>query len=59
VIVVVEILIAQRKAKDPLRDKGRHIMLDQVRTAMIPEASGKTVDQPDPPLPAKTRKHPR
>jgi hypothetical protein len=48
VIVVVEVLIAQRKAKHPLRNKRRHVVLNQVRTAMIRKASGKPVDQPGP-----------
>jgi hypothetical protein len=48
VIVVVEGLIAKRTAKHPLRHQGRRFVLNQVRTAMVAEASGKPVDQPDP-----------
>jgi hypothetical protein len=50
VIVIVEVLIAGRMTKDPLCNKGRHIMLDQVSAAIIRKAPGKPVDQSDPAL---------
>jgi hypothetical protein len=58
-IVIVEILIAQRETKDPLLDQCRHIMLDQVSAAMIPEAFRKSVNQPDPSPLTGARPHPR
>jgi hypothetical protein len=46
-IVVVEVLIAERQAKDALRHQGLHLVPDVIRIAGVAEAGGETVDEPD------------
>lgn len=46
-IMVVEIFVAERNAKDPLSDQRLDRMLDQVRAAMIAKASCKAPHQID------------
>ena len=46
-VVIVEILIAQRQAKHPLTDQRADLVFDQVGIPMILEAAGKPIDQPD------------
>jgi hypothetical protein len=46
-LVVVEILIAQRDPEHPLSHKGHDLMLDQVRVPRVVKAPGKPVHQPD------------
>lgn len=49
-VVVVQILIAKRDPEDPLANQRAHLMLNQVLTAMIGEAAGKTAQQPNRPI---------
>jgi hypothetical protein len=44
-VVVVEVLVAQRQAKHPLADQRADLMLDQLGVPMIREALRKPVDQ--------------
>jgi len=46
-VVVVEVLIAQRDAEHPLTDQSCNRVLDALRVAPVPEASGKPANQPD------------
>jgi hypothetical protein len=46
-IVIVEVLVAQRKAKLPLADQRADFMFDQVRGPVILEAADKPIDQSD------------
>ena len=45
-IVVIEVLIAQRNAMDALPDQGRYRVLDQFRPPSIGKASRKAIDEP-------------
>ena len=49
-VVVDQVLVAQRDAEDPLPDQGRHRVLDQLRPRGVGEAAGKPLDQPDRPV---------
>ena len=49
-VVVAQILVAQRDAEHPLPDQRCHLMFDQLRRAGIGKAGGEPVDQPDRPL---------
>ena len=49
-VVIVEVLVAERDPEHPLTDQGRYLMLDQLRSATIDEARGKAIDQPDRPV---------
>ena len=49
-VVVVQILVAQHNAKDPLPYQRLYRVLDQLRPPMIPEAGGKALHQPDRPI---------
>ena len=49
-VVVVEVLIAQRQAKNPLADERRQAMLDQIAAPAILKASGEALNQPDRPI---------
>ena len=46
-VVIVDILIAERQPKHTLPDQRRHKVLYQLRTAMIAEAPGETINQLD------------
>jgi hypothetical protein len=46
-VVVVDVLIVQRKAVDPLLDQRPQLVLDQLRPATVDEPPGKTIQQPD------------
>jgi hypothetical protein len=47
IIVVVEVLIAERDAKYPLPDKRCDLVLDQLRTPLVVKAGRETIDQSD------------
>ena len=49
-VVVDQILIAQREPEHALADQARHRVLDQIGRPMIGKATGKTLDQPDLPV---------
>ena len=49
-VVVDQILVAQRNPNHPLPDQARYRVLDQLRRAVVPEAVGKPRDQPDRPV---------
>jgi hypothetical protein len=46
-VVIDDIFIAQRNAKDALADHCRHPMLDQLRRPAVAETPRKPIDQPD------------
>jgi hypothetical protein len=46
-VMVDEILLTQRDPKYPLADQGRHLVLHQLRRAMVRKTTGKPVDQSD------------
>src|SRR5580693_1046090 len=46
-IVIAEVLIAQRDREHPLADKGPHLVLDQFLASAIAEAPGKTLHKLD------------
>jgi hypothetical protein len=46
-IVIVEVLIAQRQAEDALSDQGRDLMLDVASLTPIDEAVGEAAHQPE------------
>ena len=46
-VVVIEVLIAERNPEHPLADQGGHRVLDQILTAMIAKAGGKSIHQID------------
>jgi hypothetical protein len=48
--MVIEVLIAQRQAENPLADKRRQTMLDQFAAPSIAKASGKALDKSDRPI---------
>ncbi|MGY4286352.1 hypothetical protein ACVWXO_005572 [Bradyrhizobium sp. LM2.7] len=50
VVVIIEIFVAKRDAKDPLSDQRRDRMLDQVWAAMIAKAIGKAPHQINHPI---------
>jgi hypothetical protein len=54
-IVVVEILVAQRKPEHPLADQRADLVLDQLAIATVHEAAG---NQPDRSSRAASRRHP-
>jgi len=56
VIAIVEMLIPERKTKHALRDQDSHIMPNEVRTAMVPEPSGRAANQSDQPVPRPKQK---
>ena len=49
-IVIIEVLIAQRDANDPLRHQRGNLVLDQLRRPCIGEATRKPLGQPDRPV---------
>ena len=49
-IVVDQILVAQRDAEHPLAHQGAQLMFDQPPIALIHEAGGEAVDQPNRPI---------
>ena len=49
-VVVDQILVSQRNPNHPLPDQSRYRVLDQLRRAVVGEAAGKTLDQPDRPI---------
>ena len=60
-VVIVEILVAQRQAEHPLPTSVRTCVLDQLGIAVIREAAGKPIDQSDRPIrrrPAAIRQRP-
>ena len=63
-IVVDQVLVAQRNAVDPLTDQRRNLMLDQRRVTVIGKAARKPIDQPHRPSRpaqqqgARVRRHP-
>jgi hypothetical protein len=46
-VMVVEVLIAQRNPEHPLTDQRRNAMLDQLLTAVVDEAGRKPIDHSD------------
>jgi len=46
-VVVVEILVAERDPEHPLAHQRHNLMLDQVRTSLVVEACRKSIHQPD------------
>ena len=46
-VVVVEVLIAERQAEDALCHQGLHLVPDVIRMAGVAEAGGEAVDEPD------------
>ena len=46
-VMVVEVLVAERDAKDPLTDQRPDLMLDQILPPIVMKASRKAPDQPD------------
>ncbi|ESX23341.1 hypothetical protein X765_29085 [Mesorhizobium sp. LSHC440B00] len=49
-VMVVQVLVAERQREDALADKRLHLMLDRCRPAGIHETAGKAADQPDRPV---------
>ena len=49
-VVIDQILIAQRNPKDALPDQRFDLVLDQLRRAAIGETCGKPLDQPNRPI---------
>jgi hypothetical protein len=49
-VVVDQILVAQRNPNYPLPDQSRYRVLDQLRRAVVRKAAGKPLDQPDRPV---------
>ena len=49
IVVVDQILVAQRNPKHPLPNQGGHRVLNQIRRAVVGETAGKPLDQPDRP----------
>ena len=49
-VVVDQVLVAERKAKHPLPDQARDGVFDQVGCTVIGEAAGKALDQSDLPI---------
>jgi hypothetical protein len=56
--MVIEVLIAQRQAENPLADKRRQTMLDQFAAPSIAKASGKALDKSDRPIARQNRQPP-
>ena len=46
-VMVVDVLVTQRKPEHPLSDQGRNAMLDQFLAPIVDEARGKAINQPD------------
>jgi hypothetical protein len=46
-IVIIEVLVADRNREYPLANQGGHFMLDPVRSPFIVKARRKTINQPD------------
>jgi hypothetical protein len=49
-VVIVEVLVAQRNPEHPLTHQGRNAMFDQFRPAIISEARGQPINQSDRPI---------
>ena len=49
-VVIVEVLVAQREARDPLSHQGPDRVLRQTRIAPVRETGGHPVEQPDAPV---------
>jgi hypothetical protein len=49
-VMVVQVLVAQGHGEHPLAHQGRHLVLDQLRPARVPEATGQPPDQIDRPV---------
>jgi len=49
-VVIDQILIAQRNSKDALPDQRFDLVLDQLRRPAVGETRGKPLDQPDRPI---------
>ena len=49
-VVIDQVLVAQRNPEHPLPDHPRHRVLDQLGHAVIGEAAGEALDQPDLPV---------
>ena len=49
-IVIVEVLIAERQSEHPLADQGLDLVLDQLLAAGVPKAGGKPIDDTDRPV---------
>ena len=47
-VVVDQVLVAQRNPEHPLTHQARHRVLDQLGRPVIGQATGKALDQPDP-----------
>ena len=50
VIVIVEVLIAERQSEHPLADQRLDLVLDQVPAARVAEAGGEPIDETDRPV---------
>ena len=57
-VVIDQVLIAQRNPEYPLPDHPRHRVLDQFGRAVIAEAAGKPLDQPDLPVGGAEQRRP-
>ena len=57
-VVVDQVLVAERDADNALHDQRGNLMLDQVRTARVGEAGGEALDQPDRPVGAAQQQCP-
>jgi hypothetical protein len=49
-VMIVEILVAERQREHPLADKRCHAVLDQLRPAPVLKARGEPLDEPDRPI---------
>ena len=49
-VVVVQILVAERDPEHPLADQRRHLVLDQVGAPLVVKARGKPIHHPDGPI---------
>lgn len=57
-VVIDQVLVAERDADHALHDQGGDVVLDQVRTARIGEAADEALDQPDRPVCAAQQQRP-
>ena len=58
-IVVVEILVAERDPEHPLTHQGRHTVLDQLRTPLVVKARRKPIHQINRPIGRAQKQCPR
>ena len=46
-VMIIEVLVAQRDPEHPLAHQGRHLVLDQLLPPRVPEAAGEALDELD------------